>query len=338
MKVAVPTISQLHIKSYYGFRYLLDPDWHQKVFEKLGLSSNPNMKVLDLYPGPGIHSAVLYNKVQPQQYTMMECRRDFLSNLRNIYTDGPMELVKKDPYKWESYTELIDQEKLFVPKKADYNVVNKDFYIMANLTEKKHEGLLMQWMNCVGNRNWLFRFGRSPMLIWMPTPTASKLLADSGDHSRHKCSLVREAFTDTKLVALSQEEDMKSFNSVCLDKSNPLVIPDGTDYGGKDFPIALVEFTPKKHDIDLDNWEFVTKHLMVLYKTPLIDAIDCLGHGARDYFSANIDKDHIHLLKKCPQDFTNNDFVYLTNLFHLWPFKPDVYMDFLDIYQEESRE
>ena len=273
MKVAVPTISQLHIKSYYGFRYLLDPDWHQKVFEKLGLSSNPNMKVLDLYPGPGIHSAVLYNKVQPQQYTMMECRRDFLSNLRNIYTDGPMELVKKDPYKWESYTELIDQEKLFVPKKADYNVVNKDFYI-----------------------------------------------------------------TDTKLVALSQEEDMKSFNSVCLDKSNPLVIPDGTDYGGKDFPIALVEFTPKKHDIDLDNWEFVTKHLMVLYKTPLIDAIDCLGHGARDYFSANIDKDHIHLLKKCPQDFTNNDFVYLTNLFHLWPFKPDVYMDFLDIYQEESRE
>lgn len=341
MPIAIPGRIQLsHIKSWYGFRYLLNPEVHSTIFDKLKVRErydSRKLRVLDLYPGPGIHTGVFYNKFEPTQLAMMESRRYFVKHLEEWYNKTPVDLIEQDPFKWESYTYITDETKQFVPDKVSYESINDKFYMMANLTEKKHEGLLMQWLACIGNRNWMFRFGRSSMLVWMPTPVAVKLLADAGDKTRHKCSLVREAFTDTKLVAISDEKDLNRFNKHTLDAFDTTLLKED-DLSPQNYGIAAVEFTPKIHNIDLDNWEYVTKHLMVLNKTPLIEALDSLGHGARDYFSEKIAPEKQYLLKSYPHDFTNDDFIYLTNLFHLWPFKPNIYVDFFDHLQEESRE
>ncbi|KAL3228600.1 Mitochondrial transcription factor 1 [Nakaseomyces bracarensis] len=341
MSIAIPTRAQLsHIKSWYGFRYLLNPEVQGKIFDRLAIGQryDKDLQVLDLYPGPGVQSGVFYDKFKPSRLAMMESRRYFVKHLEEVYGSSPLQLIQQDPFKWESYTDITDEQKIFVPETVPYQSLNNKFYIMANLTEKKHEGLLMQWLACIGNRNWLFRFGRSSMLVWMPTPVAVKLLAEAGDRTRHKCSLMREAFSETKLAALSDSKDLKKFNKHTLEGFDTVIMSEDDLSAHGSYGISAIEFTPKVHNIDLDNWEYVTKHLMVLHKTPLVDALDSLGHGARDYFMEKVIPEKRYLLEAYPQDFTNDDFVYITDLFNMWPFKPNIYMDFFDHLQEESRE
>lgn len=339
MKIPIDSFKALsQIQHYYGFKYLLNPKVHEQILDKIKLENTykntHELKVLDLYPGPGQHAAIFYNRYQPKQYGLMESRADFSNYLKSKFEKTPLELFNKDPYEWTSYTDLIDDSKCFVPEKEPLDHINTKFLIMANLTNQTHEALLMQWFACIGNRNWLQRFGRIKMLLWVPTQAAAKLLATPGSLIRSKCSVVREAFTDTKLVALSNTKDQHMFNSKFLEKCDPIVFSNLDIWQSRDKGIALLEVDPNKHDIDLDTWDYVTKHLLILKKTPLLDSIDSLGHGAKEYFTGTItDKE---IFKKCPGELTNEEFLYLTDLFNKWPFRPDIYMDFVDVYQENS--
>lgn len=325
------------IKHYYGFKYLLNPAVNEAIFNKLKLENTyrdpTQWKVLDLYPGPSQQAAIFHNRFKPAQYAMMESRPDFLEHLTQEFAESPLELHKKDPYEWSSYVDLMDRSQLFTPEKQSLERINDKFLCLANLTNTGHEGLLMQWYACIGNRNWIQRFGRVKMLIWVPTTAAVKLLAAPGTVARAKCSVVREAFTETNLIATTDTKETKEFDeSVWND--DPIVFPASDVWPNREKGISLLEVNPNAHDIDLDNWDYVTKHLLILKKTPLLDALDSLGHGGKDYFKGKIKNKE--LLKKTPRDLTTEEFVYITGLFANWPFKPDIFMDFVDIYQEES--
>lgn len=326
------------IKQYYGFRYLLNPETHEAIFDKLRLENTyrdtSQLKVLDLYPGPGQFSSIFYNRLKPKQHVLMESRAAFLQHLRNEFDNTPLQVIEKDPYDWSSYVDLIDRTKVLEIEKQSLEHINDRFLTLANLTNPAHEGLLMQWYACIGNRNWLQRFGRVKMLLWVPTSSAAKLLATPGSVPRSKCSVVRETLTETKLVAISDTEELKLFDEKVMEDSEPIVFP-GTDVlQAREKGISLIEVNPTAHNVDLDNWEYVTKHLLILKGTPLIDALESLGHGARDYFKNQIaDQD---FLKKSPNKLTSGEFLYLTDLFAKWPFKPDIYMDFVDIFQDEG--
>ncbi|QLG73603.1 hypothetical protein HG535_0F01130 [Zygotorulaspora mrakii] len=326
------------IKHYYGFRYLLNPVIHNKILDKLNLQKTygnfQDTKILDLYPGPAQHAAIFYNRFRPEQYTLMENRTDFFDYLKTEYSNSELQLAEKNPYEWSSYTDLIDNEKQFVPDKQPLTQINNRFLVTANLTNASHEGLVMQWFTCIGNRNWLQRFGRVKMLVWVPTPVAAKLLASPGSNARSKCSVVRETFTETHLIALSNTKECEMFHETEFEQMSPIVFPNTDVWQVRDKGIALLEINPTAHQVDLDNWDYVTKHLLILKKTPLKESLDSLGHGGKDYFNLKItDK---NLLEKSPGQLTSVEFIYLSKLFDEWPFKPDIYMDFVDVYQEEG--
>ncbi|QLL32630.1 hypothetical protein HG536_0D01520 [Torulaspora globosa] len=339
MSLAVRDLKTLSkIKHYYGFKYVLNPAVNEAILEKLQLEktygNRARWKVLDLYPGPSQQAALFYNRYKPGQYAMMESRPDFFQHLSQEFAESPLEIYNKDPYEWSSYVDLIDRSQAFVPEKQSLDHINDKFLCLANLTSTGHEGLLMQWYACIGNRNWIQRFGRVKMLLWVPTTAAIKLLGVPGSLSRSKCSVVREAFTETKLVATSDTKEIKQFDSSVMHANNPIIFSNKDVWPSREKGISLLEVDPKAHDIDLDNWEYVTKHLLILKKTPLLEALDSLGHGGKDYFKSKIEDKE--LLRKTPGELTNDEFIYITGLFANWPFKPDIYMDFVDIYQEES--
>lgn len=339
MSIPVKSLQSLsHIKHYYGFRYLLNPLLHEQIFDKLKLEQTyknfQEVKVLDLYPGPAQQAAIFYNRYKPKQYALLENRPDFSKHLKEEFYASPLEVFESNPYEWSSYTDLIDKTRQFVPEKQPLTHINDKFMVTANLTNHAHEGLLMQWFACIGNRNWLQRFGRVKMLLWVPTSAAAKLLATPGSHLRSKCSVVREAFTDTKLIALTDTKERELFGKSEFERYNPILFANSDAWQIRDKGIALLEINPNHHNIDLDNWDYVTKHLLILRKTPLTESLNCLGHGGKDYFNQKIqDKG---FLNKTPGDLTNYEFLYLTDLFDKWPFKPDIYMDFVDVYQEEG--
>ncbi|SCU92869.1 LAME_0F01838g1_1 [Lachancea meyersii CBS 8951] len=346
MSLAVTSLRELaQIQHYYGFRYVLNPSVHEQIFDKLKLSKTypklDKLKVLDLYPGPAQHSAIFNNRYRPAQHVLMDMRPDFVKHISGLLeqdkTDKPaMQLYRHDPYDWKSYTDLTDADKILVPPRKGPEAIHDEFLIMANLTGMIGEGLFMQWLACIGNRNWLQRFGRVKMLVWLQECTAVKLLAKPGDHLRSKCSLVTEAFTDTKLVATmsNKKTGTSNFSEDLMAEHQPVMFSPQDVWLPSGKPLSLLEINPRDHRIDLDNFDYVTKHLLILKSTPLYESLDSLGHGGKEYFRQVI-KDQ-NLLEKCPKNLTLSDFLYCTELFDKWPFKPDIYLDFIDVFQDND--
>ncbi|CCE63883.1 hypothetical protein TPHA_0G00470 [Tetrapisispora phaffii CBS 4417] len=340
MSLTVPTLESLSsIKKFYSFKYMLNSDIHEKIFNKLKLEKvysdfSNKVDVIDLYPGPAQQSVMFNNKYKPRNHILMESRLVYHRHLINNYQQSPFIIYKKDPYEWSSYTDLIDKEKIITPIKQDRTHVNDSLLLIANLTNPNSEALMMQWLSCVGNGNWLQRFGLVKMLIWLPTSTAIKLLACPTDKSRSKCSLLTEALTDTNLVATMNSKDINLFNKKIIDKCDPILFDSKDVLPDKSCSISLLEVTPKQTTIDFDYWDYVTKHLMILKGTTLRNCVESLGHGARDYFERAI-KDQ-SMLDRCPGELTIEEINYLVDLFYKWPYKPDIYMDFIDIFQDSN--
>ncbi|SCU84515.1 LAFA_0D10374g1_1 [Lachancea sp. 'fantastica'] len=335
------------IQHFYGFRYVLNPLIHERIFDKLKVSKlyphSDRLKVLDLYPGPSQHSAVFYNRYKPTQHVLMDSRPDFVKHIsefivHNKGCESAMQLYKHDPYDWQAYTDLIEVDKILTPSTMGRESIHDKFLVMANLTGMIGEGLFMQWLACIGNRNWLQRFGRVRMLVWVQQCTAVKLLAKPGDQLRAKCSLVTEAFTETKLLAAATNTKKLSGNSKIsesmLAEHQPVMFEQQDVWPPSGKPICLLEINPKNHTIELDNFDYVSKHMMILKSTPLFDSLDSLGHGGKEYFREVV-KDQ-KLLAKCPKDLTLHEFLHITELFDKWPFKPDIYLDFIDVFQEND--
>ncbi|CCF56636.1 hypothetical protein KAFR_0B03390 [Kazachstania africana CBS 2517] len=328
------------IKYFYHSRYLVNPKIYDKIFDRLDLKKTygdcKRLKVLDLYPGPLTQSIVFNKRYNPQQHVLMESRPSFVEHIRSTLKEdnSAFQLSELDPYDWKSYIKIMEETEQFVPATQNRNYIHDKFFVMANVTEKKHEGLLMQWFNCLGVGNWIQKYGRVKMLVWMPTSTAAKLLAKPSTKLRAKCSVVCEAYSISNLIALSNVQDFKQFDKDTLEKSSPVVLEEHDIVPESGASIALMEIDPLEHNIACDEWDYVTKHLMILKKTPFNDAVESLGHGARDYFRGKIANEAF--MKRHPITFTAEEFKYLTSIFSNWPFKPDIYLDFFDYRQEES--
>ncbi|CCK72298.1 RNA polymerase specificity factor KNAG_0J02170 [Huiozyma naganishii CBS 8797] len=343
MSIVVPKLADItKIKYFYRFKYLINPDKITKIFHKLDIPSTygdcSKLKVLEMYPGPALQSTIFYNEFKPKQHFLMESRPSFVKFNSNRYTDpeSGFSLVHKNPYNWESYTDLIEKEKVLIPSIQSRDHINTEFLVMANLTEKGHEGLVMQWVNCMGHQNWLMKYGLVKMLLWVPATTALKLLSRPGAKAHSRCSIMMETFSNTKLVAISDGAELKLFDPDLIEKWDPIICDDKKDmHPVNNNSVALIEINPRDRDIDYDNWDYITRQLMILKKTPLIDSLESLGHGARNYFVDAINDPAF--LKKSPIDLTPCEFEYIMELFVNWPFKPDIYMEQFDINQDETR-
>ncbi|CDO92422.1 unnamed protein product [Kluyveromyces dobzhanskii CBS 2104] len=205
---------------------------------------------------------------------------------RATLKDHPsMVVYDKNPYKWETFIEMTKEDKVLTPTTQKRDHIHDEFLITANLTNKKGEQLYVQYLQCVANKNWMQRFGLVKMLVWIPQQTARKLFAPFATKDRNRLTLLSELATDTKLIATS-ENSMSKFTPECLQKFDPVIIP--TDGNSPD-DLSLVEVNPRDHDVDLDNWDFVTQKLMVLKSQPIEEMIEILGHGAHDWFISNLD-------------------------------------------------
>lgn len=359
--VSLPILSAKElsrVQRVYNFKYLVNSSVQERILDKLQLESHYDFKytkVLDMFPGPAQFATVFINRYKPFQYTLMEDRPAFVKFIKEQYNDQ-MHLLQDDPYKWSSFLKIIDENKQFVPETQGRDRIHDRFLVHANLTNPQYEALVMQWLACIGNRNWIHRFGRVKMLLWVPTKVAYKLLAAPGSTARSKCSLVTEAFSDSRIVAMSDDSKTnKLFDPERLEKDDPIYFSEKDllsvrkpvqsefkgeeDTGRRNTPVTLLEIDPLDHNTDLENWDFVTRHLMILKKTPLREALNSLGHGALEFYLLKLEgTPHEALLDEYPQRFTKDDFHLITRIFYEWPFKPDINLDFIDILQEESHQ
>ncbi|QEU61887.1 Mtf1 [Kluyveromyces lactis] len=325
LKSVLPLANKIHTS--YGSQFEKNPKVINQILDKLNLESyykSESLQILDIYAGPLIQSVILNERLKPKKHVLLEDRLKFVELYQATLKDHPsMVNYNKNPYKWETFLEMTNEDRVLTPSVQKRDHIHNEFLIAANLTNKKGEQLYVQYLQCIANQNWMQRFGLVKMLVWIPQQTARKLFAPFSNKDRNRLTLLSELATNTKLVATS-ENSVKKFLPDCIEKFDPVIIP--SDNKSPD-DLSLVEINPRDHSIDLDHWDFVTQKLMILKSKPVEEMIEILGHGARDWFISRLDP---VLLKKKPYELTYLEIDEIAKVFALWPFKPSLLVDFYD--------
>lgn len=370
-KFTQPTDYDFLQKLYQGARLNLKEKYPNKAQTKvLDLYPGFSLSSLALYETLSPQQQLLldtnekFNEFVDQNLEMVKTAQQPLKSDGNkfkyYYSQLPelqnLQHAHLNPYQWATYSTItnhdistnktVDPERaIFLPTKQDTNKPHDEFLIHGNLTglvcaRYSGEALLMQLYGCVHRQNWMQRFGKIRMLFWVREATALKLIARPGDVGRSKASLIAETFTNTSLIAVNKAtvEEPKSKRYVLhpelLAKHNPVIFSDNeakvvTEDKER---IALIEIEPTAFpSFDFEQWDYVTRQLFVLHNHPLTTSISTLGPGAKEWILPRFPKEY-HDLK--PTQLSREMFSEIYEIFLNWPFKPDINLDFLDIYQD----
>ncbi|ODV61210.1 RNA polymerase specificity factor [Ascoidea rubescens DSM 1968] len=327
--IRVDAYPSLKWKNISGFNCAKDQSVIDDLLqEKLSFlkDSYPNrperMSVLDMYSGCPIYSSALFNFLTPQKYVIMSTQKNILKNIDKIALDrrsqglATYETYSADPYSWASFIALTNLDKALTIEKQDYSKVHDSFLITGNLTLKTIEALLFQWAFCMANKNWLQRYGDVRMMFWIPFKLLNKVIPKPGNLRR--MSMIFETFTNLKVIASSTKFDGEDLDADYYQ----LDLKDFT----RDEDIALIEITRKDFDFDIEIWEFLTKKIFSTPSATVRTNAGFIYPGAIEWFES---KDDIKgFLNKPSKELTKDEIVKLVNAVSVWPFKPDIYMDF----------
>jgi transcription factor 1 len=286
-----------------------------------------DVKVLDVYPNNLVFSTSLYNNLRPSQYVLMETRKDFLQHIKQYLEtiktiEHNFQLAPLDPYVWKSYLKLTEEDKTITPEFQTRDHIHTNFLFTGNVSE---EGLLMQWLACLGHQNWMIKYGNVKLLLWVPEASAIKITAPPSSPARAKCSVVTQTHSYCKLIAIQSAARKKKFSAEVIERDDPLII-DGAAFSSAS-PMTLLEINPKDVPVnDIYSWDYVVKSLMISKTLPLIDAVNNLGPGAEQYFSQRMSK---KLLQTKIKDLSSDAFLEITTHFDNWAFKPDTLFESL---------
>ncbi|ODQ82840.1 hypothetical protein BABINDRAFT_159337 [Babjeviella inositovora NRRL Y-12698] len=301
-----------------------------KILQKVALRDTygSDLAILDIFPNNGLFSGLVNEHLKPHQHVVMGSEADFHGDFYakiNAAMHTNLQKAVKDPRHWESYSEMI-AEGYLTPRKAARTNLHPAFLISANITNPKYaEKTLMRWLGCIGNRNWLQKYGRARMLVWTNAATASKLLAPAGSPKRGRLAIFGEQFTDTTLVATTAPKSSETWSAADLARYDPILLEPETDYKVHSMTqeISLLDIKPCNHALDLDSFEYVVKQLMMLRNVRLETALMVLGAGSKEYFSEQLSG----VLQRKPRELTADEWVLVSKTFSMWPFKPEFLFD-----------
>ncbi|KAG5370376.1 Mitochondrial transcription factor 1 [Yarrowia sp. C11] len=177
VKRLTPYVGQIHNRARQGFA---DVPALEKMLKKSGLqdfySKSKNLTIVDAYAGYGWFSTALYNSLQPKKMFLMDPTQYSRAPLTGLQEQAPKVITQSsfDPFQWRSFYPVYES----IPKKynkPDRSEVSRDFLFVANLCYIRGESLLYQYIMCILHQNWLQRYGRVRMLIWMSATCAEKL-------------------------------------------------------------------------------------------------------------------------------------------------------------------
>ncbi|KAL6452473.1 MTF1 Mitochondrial transcription factor 1 [Candida maltosa Xu316] len=331
------------VKYSYGRTHLRDPEACQKIIDKLDLTHHykpNNFNIIDVNPGYGLLSSMLNYELKPKNHILIEDKDKCVSTLtgmidelQNKSNNDSFELYKKDAYEWETYSDLIDKDKLISPIVQPYEKVNDDLLIVANWTGMRDESIIAQWVGCCGNRNWLMKYGKVRMVIFVPALSAMKFITEPGFRKRRRTGMKFSLFTDSKLVAITEAAIPVGlgYDPRVLVRDQPPVITKAQYFRNADF--AVIEVIPGDHTSnEIANIEYFMSSIYVT-SAPLKSSITGVAPGA-EYLLKLIPKD---ILEKKSYELTNEDILEIARAYEEWPFKPsleDSYMG--DFTQTEA--
>lgn len=318
------------IRFAYGRTHLRNTLASQTIIDKLDLKSQykpGKFDIIDANPGYGLFSTMLNYELEPRNHILIENKerccstwKDIINKLDTLGYHHNFKLYERDPYEWQSYTDLIQRDKLIQPQIKSFDKLNDELLVIANWAGEKDESTIAQWIGCCGDRNWLMRYGKVKMVIFMPLATAKKFVGLAGFKKRRRTGLKVNMFTESKLIAFSNTDAVygEGFDPRILVRDQPALLEKTSAIRNGEF--AVVEISPGKMTSSMiANVEHLLLPIFMGHK-PLRESIPIFAPGA-EYLYQLIPES---VLDKASFELEPEDIVILSEAYEKWPFKPKI--------------
>ncbi|KAK9432495.1 ribosomal RNA adenine methyltransferase KsgA/Erm [Lipomyces doorenjongii] len=302
---------------------------------KLNEDYNKNFELIDCYPGCGVWSRALHKHLEPKVHVMLESFDNYYSWNKDGYNRdlSASKVIQVDPYKWKVYN-LLERYGAYKPEHVPFDQVNKSLLYTGQFTTAQGGQLLSQFITCIAYRNWIQKFGRIRMLLWVRDTAAFRAVATPEEPSRGKLSALVSLYADIDVVAASDANDFKRQDTktgrflerIPALRNAPIKFSvDDTFMKG---PLVLLDVKPKEQrewesEISAHEMEYVLRNLFITPKMQLRTSINTLGAGAGEYFESRLG----HLYNKTTHQLAPDEFVEIFQEFKVWPYKPEHLFD-----------
>lgn len=338
----------------YGFKHIVSPITCQSVLDRAELSkkypdSKGKLDIIDVFSGYGLFSTMLNYELKPRNHIIMEANKDNktvwqnrLAFLESTTSNAEnFRLYDLDGYSWDSFDKIIKQDKVIEPKTIPYPEIHDELLIVGNLTSSKFgESLFAQWIQCCAFQNWLQRYGRVRMLLFVRESSTLKLLAGPRFPRRKRAALRRDMFTELKLLAITEAPfetgavTGENFDPNLLVQDQPLVLPTSSVWpAGGDF--SVVEVLPRSDlsGVNIDDLDYLCQIFMHRCSFTVEQSLKILAPGALQDLGPLIPP---HLLNCTSGMLTRDDMLEIYKVYSNWAFKPS-YEETLNFFTDETR-
>ncbi|RKP30192.1 S-adenosyl-L-methionine-dependent methyltransferase [Metschnikowia bicuspidata] len=340
-------------KSVYNYKYISDAESAQRLIDCMDFrakypNSAGNLDIVDIFPGSGLFSTMVNCELQPRNHVVLEKERDnvavWTSRLKALQASGNRENFRfypLDGYEWDTYTKLIDEYGAIRPVVQARDRVHDQLLVLANLTAPATgESVLAQWIQCCANQNWLQKYGRVRMFIFVRHASSLKFLAGPTFLKRNRAALKRDIYTDSTLVALldivneTHATPGDGFDPAMLFAHQPLVLHNGA-VAPTPGDFSMMEIVPRAglEDLDVFDVDHLCQSLMYKSHLSIRECLAMVGPGAPDDLAPKIREE---ILEKKPRQLTRKEFLEIYRVYTLWPFKA-TFVDTVDILMDDYR-
>ncbi|CCG21522.1 mitochondrial RNA polymerase specificity factor [Candida orthopsilosis Co 90-125] len=327
----------------YGKSQLKNPEACQLLLDKLNLKPQYNsskLDIIDATPGFGLFSSMLNQELKPRNHilidrndeTVKSWHRKIQTLQNNTGNKENFKFIDRDPFSWHTYSSLYKKGVIPPTDFQSYDKMHEELLIIANWTGTKDEATIAQWIGCCSYRNWLMKYGKVRMILFVPSVTAMKFLSEPGFRKRNRTALKRDLYTDSKLIGIGQESDVvgEGYDPRVLVRDQPVVIDKSSFI--RNSSVAVVEIMPGRYTNDaIANIEHLLSGFFVT-SASLGDQLPKLAAGAE--YLRNLLPEKI--LDKRATEFTTDDVLAIADAYEKWPFKPSVEETF-DIGDEDFK-
>ncbi|GAO46588.1 hypothetical protein G7K_0816-t1 [Saitoella complicata NRRL Y-17804] len=301
---------------------MVNQDLANRLAEAYDWSYYKNGDILEMNPGFGLFTRAIWNVAKPRRHVLMEPHKKFIPIMEDFdaKTEGRIKYTSLEGYDWATYDKLI-ADGTITPENQSMERVNDSLLLFASMPNgATGEALAVQFLCTLPRRNWIQKYGRVRMLIWMKTKSADRLLVGPGGHTRARPTIIAQACADMRVIASPKDAHMGAFNyDEAAMKDVIETTPDDWRQRGD---YTLVEFTPKEKPLfnsDFAEFDYVLRNLFILRATAMEKSLMMLGSGSDSLIKcmpSGLD------LSKPVNAYTVEEFDQVTQAFSKWPFKP----------------
>lgn len=312
-------------------------------------NSEGNLDIVDVFSGSGLFSTMLNYELKPRNHIILEKEKNNVnvwnSRMEYLKTHGNnkenFRFFELDGYDWKTYKKLIDKYHVLSPEKQDRSKIHDQLLIVGNLSSSTNgESLLAQWIQCCAHQNWIQKYGRVRMFLFVRNASSLKFLSSSTFSKRNRAALKRDIYTESRLIAVSDSTDPnelspgEAYDPQVLFQDQPLVLHKAS-VAPTSGDLSVIEIVPRAdlQNLDVHDVDYLCQVLMYKSHLATIDSLSIVAPGAAEDLSGKISKE---ILQKKPRNLTREEFLEIYDAYSTWAFKPPFH-DTIDIFMEDHR-